>query len=113
LRRRVIEPAQENAARLLGARHDLDRELGQRDQCSIGAGDELAEVVAGDVLDDAPARLERLAAPADTAKAQEMIARRALLDAPRPREIAGDGAAERRRRRRRAVQRAPVAGLEG
>ena len=49
----------------------------------MGAGDEFREVVAGDVLHHAAAGFDDLAAPGDTAKAQEMIAQRARLDALR------------------------------
>ena len=49
-----------------------------------GARQQLAQVVAGDVLDHPAARLERLAAARNRDHAEHMVARRPGPDAPRP-----------------------------
>ncbi len=63
-----------------------------------------------------PPDLKTLAAPADPAKTEEMVARRTRLDPPRPREVAGKDTAEctpSRLRCRYPVKRAPIGRLEG
>ena len=98
---------------MLGRRQDLDRHLGQRRQGAEAARQQLAEVVAGDVLHHPPAGLEDLALAVDGKRAQEMVARRARLWAARAGEIAGQHAAQGPLPRRPAVERAQIRRLEG
>src|SRR5436309_2791494 len=59
-----------------------------------GTGHQLAQVITGDVLHDASARFERLAAPGDCREAKKMVARRARLDAARTGQVGGEHAAD-------------------
>jgi hypothetical protein len=96
----------------LRARQRLDRDVGHDAERAEGAREQLAEVVAGDVLDHPAARLERLAAPRHRGHAEEMVARGAGLDAARAGQIGGERAAERARRRLAQQDRAVVHRLE-
>src|SRR5438270_804664 len=80
----------------LGPRQELDRDLFERGEGAVGAGHQLGEVVAGDVLHHLAACLEDLATAADRLEAEEMVARGARLDAARPRQIAGEDPAQGR-----------------
>ena len=111
--RLVVEPVDQHRPQLLRRGQDLDRDLGHRRERSPGAREQLAEVVAGDVLDHPPARLEHLAAAADRAHAEKMVARGACLEAARTREIGRHAAAERRPVGLRAEQRSEIRRLEG
>ncbi len=93
-----LDPGEQHGRDRFGARQYLDRDLFERGQRAVGAGHQLRQIVAGDVLDDLAAGLEDLAAAADRAEAEEMVARRAGLDAARPRQIAGEDAAQGRLR---------------
>ncbi len=79
----------------------------------MGAGQELGQVVAGDVLDHPAAGLEQLAAAGYGADAEHMVAHRARLDPARPGQVAGDHAAQAGAGRRLAEQGAEIGGLEG
>ncbi len=111
-RLRDIETGQDHGARRLGPRQHLDADLGQRRERAVRAGHQLREIVAGDVLHHPPAGLEDLAKSAHGFETEEVIARRALANAARPREIASEHAAQSRRLVVGAEQRAPIAGLE-
>jgi len=89
----IIEAAQHNGPGRLRLREHLEINLSQHGERAVGAGHELGEVIAGDILHHAAARLESLASPTHRVEAQEVITRRALLDAARARDIAGEHAA--------------------
>jgi hypothetical protein len=113
--RRRGEPGQDHAQRLLRLRQDLDRHLLQGRQRAERPRQQFRQIVAGDILDHLAARLERLAAAADRAEAEKMVARRPRPDAARSRQVAGDDAAERaprRRSRAEPVERPPIGRLE-
>ncbi len=103
-----IEAEDENRLLRLRSRQCLDRDVGQRRQRPPGAGHEFAKIVAGDVLDHAAARFERLAAAGNSGKAEEMIAGRAGFDPTRAGQIGGDRAADRACTRRTVQQRAVI-----
>ena len=113
VRARVIEA--ENQHRRLGlrTRQHLDRHLGHGGERPERAGQQLAEIVAGDVLHHAAARLEGLGAARHRREAEEMVARGAGLDPPRPRKVRRERAAERARVRGPAEDRAVIHRLEG
>ena len=69
----------------LRPRQRLDRHLGHRRERAPGAGEQLAEVVAGDVLHHPAAGLEGLAAARHRRHAKEVIARGARLEPARTR----------------------------
>ena len=94
-------PPHDHAPRVLRARQHLEGHLGQRGERAVGAGHELGEVVAGDVLHHLAAGLEHLAAAVDRVEAEQVVARRPGLDPPRAGEVAG-------RRRRRSSAGAPA-----
>ena len=89
------------------------------------AADELAEVVAGDVLDDRAAGVRDRAVGEHERDAEQQVARRAEAVAPRAREVAGEAAADGRvagrierellavGREPRTERREPDAGLDG
>ena len=110
---RRIEAEHQHGRLGLGPRQRLDRDVRHCRKRAPRSGHELAQVVAGDVLDHAAARLEFLAAPGHRSEAEEMIARRARPDAARARQIGGEHAADRRLARRPPEQRAVVHRLEG
>ena len=97
-------PATTRVAAVSGRGSTLKVDLGDDGERAPRAGEALGEVVAGDVLHHAPARLERLAAAGDGLDAEHMVARRARLDAARAagvrRQHAADRAAPARPRRR-------------
>ena len=68
-----------------GTRQDLEGHLAQDRQRAPAARQAAAQVDAGDVLHDAAAGLEHLAAAVDRPDAQQMVARGAGADAPRAR----------------------------
>ncbi len=94
-RRFVGEAVHQNRADFFRRRQHLDGDFGERRQGAVGAGHQLRQIVAGDVLDHPAAALDRLAAPADAGNPQHVIARRAGLETPRPGQIAGNGTAQR------------------
>src|SRR6185437_10291855 len=108
-----VMAAQHERARRFGPRQNFHGNFGQGRERAVGAGHELAKIITGDVLDDAPAGFERLAAAADPGEAEKMIARRALADAARPGEIACKDAADGWRGILGTEQPAPIARLEG
>ena len=97
---------------MLGRRQHLEGHLGHGDQGAEAAGEQLAQVIAGDVLHDPAAGLDRVAAPGHRAHAEEVIARCAGLDPTRAREVAGDHAADRAAPWFAAKQRAVIRRLE-
>ena len=97
---------------VLGRRQHLEGHLGHGDQGAEAAGEQLAQIIAGDVLHDPAAGLDRVAAPGHRAHAEEVIARGAGLDPTRAREVAGDHAADRAAPRFAAKQRAVIRRLE-
>ncbi len=74
---RIVEAEQQHGPGLLRRRHDLDGDIGQNRERAVGAGQQFAHVVAGDILDHPATGLDRLAAPGDRLDAKEVIARRA------------------------------------
>ena len=110
---RVVEAEHEHGRFGLRARQHLDRHLGHRRERAERARQQLAEIVAGDVLHHAAAGLEGLGAARHRREAEEMIARGAGLDPPRARQIRRERAAERAGVGRPAEDRAVVHRLEG
>ena len=110
---RVVEAENQHGRLGLRTRQHLDRHLGHGGERAERAGQQLAEIVAGDVLHHAAARLEGLGAARHRREAEEMIARGAGLDAPRPRKVRRERAAERARVRGPAEDRAVIHRLEG
>ena len=99
-RGRVVEAGDHHRRLGLGPGQRLDRDLGHRRERPERAGEQLAEVVAGDVLDHPAARLEGLAAAGHRRHAEEMVARGAGLDPPRSRQVRREHAADRAGARR-------------
>ena len=97
-RRLGIEADDKHRSGALRRRHDFNRHFMQRREGAPGAGEQFAEIIAGDVLDHLAAGFERLRPPADGMKAEQMIARGAGLDAARTGQIASQRPAERRPR---------------
>ena len=114
-RRAIVEVENQDSLLGLRARQRLDGHLGHGGERAPGAGEELAQVIAGDVLDHASAGFERLAAPGNGGHAEEMVARGAGFDAPRARQIGRDRAADGAGAGagRRAEDDAVIHGLEG
>src|SRR5260370_16235563 len=108
----ILESPEHQGPRGFGPRQHLESDLGQHGERAIGTGHELREVIACDILDDAPTSLECLTPAADGMKSEQVIARRTLLDTPRSREIAGEHAAQSLAPGWSAEQGAPIAGLE-
>ena len=106
-------PERQQRALMLRGRQYLDRHLGEGGQRAEAARQQLAEVVARDVLHHPPAGLEDLALAVDGERAQEMIARRSRLRAARAGEIAGQHAAQRPLPRRHPIERPQIRRLEG
>ena len=73
----VRQAEQDQGAGILGHRQHLEGHLAHDRQRAPAAGQAAAQVDAGDVLHDAAAGLEDLAAPVDAAHAQQVVARRA------------------------------------
>ena len=92
--RRRLEPIDQDRARPLRRGQDLDRHLVHERERAVGACEQLADIVAGHVLDHAAAGLEALAPPAHRVHAEEVIARCPRLDPTRAREIAGERTAQ-------------------
>jgi FAD/FMN-containing dehydrogenase len=90
----------------------LEGHLGHQRERAEAAGEQLAEVVAGDVLDHAAAGLDQVAAAGHRLHAEQVVARGAGLDAARAGEVAGERTADRAAAGRAAEQRAVVGGLE-
>ena len=95
-----------------GRGQHLEGDLGQHAQRAARAGHQPREVVAGDVLHDAPARSHHAPLAVHEARADQAVAAGARAHAPRPRGAGGDRAADRGLPVR-AHQRAVVHGLEG
>ena len=74
---------------------DLERELRDDAQRAERAGEQFAEVVAGDVFHDAAAAFERDAAAVDGVDADHVIAHRAVAEAARAGPVGRHDAAER------------------
>ena len=87
-------PATSTVASVSGLGQHLDGDVGHRRERAPGAGQQLAQVVAGDVLHHAAARLDGLGAAGHRGDAEEMVARGAGLDAARAGEIGGERAAD-------------------
>jgi hypothetical protein len=79
----------------LGRRQHLEGHVGRHRQGPPGAGKALGEIVAGDVLDHAPARFEGFAASRYGMDAENMVARGAGLDAPGSGQVGRQRAADR------------------
>ena len=92
---RARPSAQQQRGLVLGRRQHLEGHLGHGGERAEAAGEQLAQIVAGDVLDHAPARLDQIAAPGHRLHAEEVVARGAGLDPARTGEIAGEHAADR------------------
>ena len=109
----VVEAVQQQRARLVGRGQDLHRDLVEHGERAPRAGEQLGEIVAGDVLHHPAARLEGLAAAVDAAEAQQVIARRTGREAARAGEVAHHRADQRALARLAAEQRAEIGRLEG
>ena len=92
-----------------GRRVDLERQLKHHAKGAQGTDVQLGQVVAGDVLDHAPARLAAGAVGGGDADAEHQVARRAVQQAPRPAGVGGDHAADGGCRGGRRVQRHKLA----
>ncbi len=109
---RVVEARHQHGRFGLRLGQDFHGDVGHRAQRAPGAGEQFAQVVAGDVLDHAAARLDGVAAAGHRGDAQKVVARGARLDAARAGEIGGDHAADGALPRRLAEQRAVIHRLE-
>ena len=109
---RIVEAADND--RRLGLRlgQHLDCYVGHSAERAPGAGKQLAQVVAGDVLHHAPARLDCLSASGDGGETEEMVARSAGFDAAWAGEIGRDYTADRALASFSTEQRTVVDGLE-
>ena len=105
----IVEPAQHQRALALRPRHHLQRHFGHDRERAPGPRQQLAEIVAGDVLHDPAAGLETVAEAGHRLRAKQMVAGAAGLDAARTGEAgadhAADGAGRRRAQQRRGVDR--------
>src|SRR5262249_42780885 len=93
-----------------GARPDLERRLDDDARGAERTHVELRQVVARDVLDDAPPSAHERAIGADHRDAEEQVADRPLRRAQRTGQVGGHQAADRRAPRMRRIQRQPLAG---
>ena len=91
--------------RALRLRFHLERQLRDDAERAERTGEQLAEIVAGDVLHDAAAAFERHAAAIDGVDADHVVANRAVAVAPRAAPIRGHDAADRRFARARHIDR--------
>ena len=94
---RVVGPEDQRGACHFRRRLHFQDHLGDHGQSAERTGDQLREIEPGDILHHSAARLEYLATAADGMETEQMVARRAGLDAPRTGNIAGDRAADRAR----------------
>ena len=79
----IVEPAQHQRPLGLRLRHHLERHLGHDRQRAPGSGQQLAEIIAGDVLHHLAAGLEAVAEAGDRVRPEQMVARPARLDPAR------------------------------
>ncbi len=110
---RVVQPGDGQGPHRLRRRQHLDRDPGHGGQRAEGPGQQLRQVVAGDVLDHPAAGSEGLAAAGHRLDPQHMVPRGPGLQPPRPRQVAADGAAQRAGVGRAAIERAEIRRLEG
>ena len=89
----------QGAARFRG-RQDLQGHLGDDPQGAVTAGEQLAQIESGHVLQHPSARMDHLAAPGHRAQAHDMVAHRPPGDPPRSRQIGRDDPADGLRCRR-------------
>ena len=92
----------------LRQRFHLERHLRDDAKRAERANEELAQIVAGDVLDDAAAGLDLVALVVDGADAEDVVAQRAEAVATRAAGVDGEGAAERGAIRVGHVDRQPL-----
>ena len=97
---------------MLGRRQHLEGHLGHGSERAETAGEQLAQIVAGDVLHHPPAGLDQIAAPGDRLDAEEVVARGPGLDPARAGQIAGKHAADGAAPGLAAQQRSVVRRLE-
>ena len=90
----VVEAAQHQRPLALRTRHHLQRHLGHDRERATGTREQLAEVVAGDVLHHLAAGLEAVAEARHRMRAEQMVARPARLDPARPGQPRADHAAD-------------------
>ena len=109
----IVKVHHQNGLLAFGPRQCLHRHVGHGRKRTPGAGEKLAEVVAGDVLHNAAAGFEGLAAPGNGTEAEKMIARGAGLYPPRPGEVSSECTADRARVRRTSEKRPVIHRLEG
>ncbi len=79
----------------LGDRPHLERDLDDRAERAESADVQLAQVVAGHVLDDPAAGLDLLPLVVDGGNAEDVVAQRAEAVAARAADVGGEGAAQR------------------
>ena len=94
--RAVVEAGEDERRLGLRRRQDLEGHLGEHAERAVRAGEELHQVVAGDVLHHPAAGLDDLAAAGDGADADQAVAGGAGLDAARTGEIGRGDRADRR-----------------
>jgi hypothetical protein len=109
----VVEPGDHQRRRGFRAGQHLEGHVGDDGERAPGTGEALGQIVAGDVLHHAPARLERLAASGDGVYAEHVVAGSPRLDPPRAADVAGEHAADRAAPARSAVEWAEIHRLEG
>ncbi len=109
----VGQAEQDQGCRILGRRHHLEGHLAHDRQRAPAARQAAAQVVAGDVLHDAAAGLEDLAAPVDAAHAEQVVAGSADADAAGAGQVGGEHAGDGALVRLPAVEHGELDRLEG
>ena len=92
----VLEAGEHDGHRRLRRRQDLEGDFGQEAERAVGAGQQLDQVEAGDVLHHPPAGLDDLAMAVDEAHAEQMVAGGTGGEAARTGGIGGEQAADGR-----------------
>ena len=89
-----IETGQHQRAGRFRRGQHLQGDLGDHAERAVAAGEQLAQVEAGDVLQHAPAGTDDLGPSGHRADAQHVVAHRTPGDAARTGQVGGDDAAE-------------------
>ena len=96
-----VQHRQHEAAGQLRRRQHLQRDLGQHGERAVAAGQQLAQVEPGHVLQHPAAGADHLARAVDRAHAHDVVPHRAPGDPARPRQVGRHHAADRLRALRR------------